>query len=49
VNGRVFLPCSFHVLADVRGVAHLEDVMSTASKLEPHTQTDPGNRPDWGH
>jgi hypothetical protein len=32
---RVCLPCSFHVLADVRGVARLEDIMKTASKLGP--------------
>ena len=27
VGVRVFLPCSFHVLADARGVAQLEDLI----------------------
>jgi hypothetical protein len=45
VNGRVFIPCSLHVLADVIGVTHLEDIMSTASKLGPHTQTERGTCP----
>jgi hypothetical protein len=27
VNGRIFLPRSFHVLADLRGVTHLEDAI----------------------
>jgi hypothetical protein len=28
VNGYVFLPCSFHALADVRGVAHPENYIA---------------------
>jgi hypothetical protein len=32
VNRRVFLPCSFHVLADVRGVTHHKNVNSPTHK-----------------